>query len=99
MREKDKDKDDDIKKKIPPIKVKTVELDDTDKLTELIDSLFGDNDDDDDDDEDDDENENPLNFEFLFMKTGDYTILTQLEEKDDTFWDWLNEEYKEPDQK
>jgi hypothetical protein len=52
-----------------------------------------------DDDEDEDENENPLNFEFLFMKTGDYTILTRLEEKDDTFWNWLNEEYKEPDQK
>jgi hypothetical protein len=33
------------------------------------------------------------------MKTGDYTILTRLEEKDDTFWNWLNEEYKEPDQK
>lgn len=49
-----------------------------------------------DEDEDDDENENPFNFEFLFMKTGDYTILTHLEEKDDTFWNWLHEEYKEP---
>lgn len=49
---KGKDKGDDIKKKIPPIKVKTAELDSTDKLAELIDSIFSDDSDNEDGNED-----------------------------------------------
>ena len=43
-----------------------------------------------------DEYEKPLNFEFLFMKNGDHTVLARFKEKNNTFWSWLNEEYKEP---